>query len=75
MIRPLLDMETFEMKSDRLRKKSPYGHLPDWRLSGLIAKSNDDVRQEVFVMQLIMYYQMAFKTENLPIRKFSKKNS
>ena len=46
-MRPLLDMETFEAKSERLRKKSPYGHLPQWKLTGLIAKSNDDVRQEV----------------------------
>mgnify|MGYP005993493667 CR=1 FL=1 len=39
--------ETFEEKSARLRAKSPYGHLPGWKLGGMIAKSNDDVRQEV----------------------------
>ena len=39
--------ETFAEKCRRLRDRSPYGHLPNWKLNGLIAKSNDDVRQEV----------------------------
>jgi hypothetical protein len=40
-------IETFGEKSQRLRSSSPRGHLPGWRLDGLIAKSNDDLRQEV----------------------------
>ena len=32
---------------ERLRSASPYGHLPGWKVDGLIAKSNDDLRQEV----------------------------
>lgn len=59
--------ETFNQKADRLRQSSPYGHLPGWRLGGLIAKSNDDVRQEVFVMQLISYYNKAFIEAGLPV--------
>lgn len=39
--------ETFDQKSNRLKSVSPYGHLSGWTLGGLIAKSNDDVRQEV----------------------------
>lgn len=39
--------ETFAGKAARIRAMSPYGHLPGWSLGGLIAKSNDDVRQEV----------------------------
>ncbi len=39
--------ETFAGKAARIRASSPYGHLPGWSLGGLIAKSNDDVRQEV----------------------------
>jgi len=35
--------------------------------SAIISKSNDDVRQEVFVMQLIHFYQSVFKSEGLPI--------
>lgn len=59
--------ETFAQKSARLRAISPYGHLPGWKVGGLIAKSNDDVRQEVFVMQLISYYQRAFQEAGLPV--------
>mmetsp|Transcript_21145 Transcript_21145/g.24340 ORF Transcript_21145/g.24340 Transcript_21145/m.24340 type:complete len:896 (-) Transcript_21145:582-3269(-) len=33
----------------------------------IIAKSNDDVRQEVFVMQMIHYYQSVFLNAGLPI--------
>ena len=39
--------ETFEQKTLSLRRKSDFGHLPGWKLGGLIAKSNDDLRQEV----------------------------
>lgn len=42
-----LNGETFAQKAARLRSQSPYGHLPGWGIGGLIAKSNDDVRQEV----------------------------
>jgi hypothetical protein len=63
--------ETFAQKAARLRATSQYGHLPGWQLGGLIAKSNDDVRQEVFVMQLIKYYQTAFREANLPCWMFT----
>jgi hypothetical protein len=54
----------FAEKNAKLRSHSPYGHLPTWKIDGLIAKSNDDVRQEVFLMQLMLYIQNAFKQEN-----------
>lgn len=41
------ERENFAMKSARLKAASPIGALPGWRLDGLIAKSNDDLRQEV----------------------------
>lgn len=63
--------ETLEAKAARLRAKSPYGHLPGWKLDGLIAKSNDDVRQEVFVMQMIAYYQKAFSDAKLDVWLFT----
>lgn len=44
--------ETFGERTERLRMASKDGSLPGWRLGGLLAKSNDDVRQEVFVMQV-----------------------
>lgn len=34
---------------------------------GLIAKSNDDLRQEVFVMQMIHYYKSVFAKASLPL--------
>jgi hypothetical protein len=43
----LMNGETFSEKAARIRSSSPYGHLSGWKLDGLIAKSNDDLRQEV----------------------------
>ena len=64
---PLMDKETFETRAERLRLQSPYGGLDNFKIVGLISKSNDDVRQEVFVMQLITYYQMALKQDRVPV--------
>jgi phosphatidylinositol kinase/protein kinase (PI-3 family) len=38
-----------------------------WGLQTVIAKSNDDLRQEVFVMQLISFYDEVFKKEKLDL--------
>jgi hypothetical protein len=65
--------ESFADKAERIRGKSSYAELRGWRLGGMIAKSNDDLRQEVFVMQLIAYYQKAFKEANLPAWIFTYK--
>jgi phosphatidylinositol 4-kinase len=59
--------ETFAGKAHRLQRNSNFGHLPGWSIGGLIAKSNDDVRQEVFVIQLMTYYQRAFAEANIPV--------
>lgn len=59
--------ETFAGKAYRLQRTSNYGHLPGWSIGGLIAKSNDDVRQEVFVIQLMTYYQRAFAEANVAV--------
>src|SRR5690606_12915571 len=50
--------ESWQQKLERLRSSSPDGSDSLWKLDGLIAKSNDDLRQEVFVMQLISFYQV-----------------
>ena len=47
-----------------LRQNSPYSHLEHWGVEGFIAKSNDDLRQEMFVMQLITYFRNIFTTES-----------
>ena len=46
----------------RARTHSVWGYGAGWRVDGLIAKSNDDLRQEQFVMQLLIYYQIAFQS-------------
>jgi len=46
-------METSKEQDERVRKNSPFGNLKTWRLLKMIVKSNDDVRQEQFAMQLI----------------------
>lgn len=39
-------------KAERIRRQSTEGARVGWTLQRLIVKSNDDVRQEVFVMQV-----------------------
>lgn len=45
--------ETSMQQDERVRRASPFGTLKTWRLLKIIVKSNDDVRQEQFAMQLI----------------------
>ena len=56
--------------SDRCaRLRAAHGGSADKNIvvNAVIAKSNDDVRQEVFVMQMIHFYQSVFNTEGLPL--------
>ena len=46
-------LETSKEQDERVRKNSPFSNLKTWRLLKVIVKSNDDVRQEQFAMQLI----------------------
>jgi phosphatidylinositol 4-kinase len=52
--------ETWEDKRARVQAGSPLGGLAGWDLVGLVIKSNDDLRQEVFAMQLIRKCQSIF---------------
>lgn len=45
--------EDWASKKERIRKTSEYGHLENWDLCSVIAKSGDDLRQEAFACQLI----------------------
>ncbi|TMW55171.1 hypothetical protein Poli38472_013933 [Pythium oligandrum] len=54
--------------SARLREFSLSPHPNRWRLCSLIAKSHDDLRQEVLVMQLISFFDHIFRLEQLPLR-------
>lgn len=45
--------EDWQTKKERIRKQSKYGHLENWALCSVIAKSGDDLRQEAFACQMI----------------------
>ena len=48
-----------------MRRNSPFGNLKTWKLIKIIVKSNDDVRQEQFAMQLISQIDQIFKIKKL----------
>lgn len=50
-------LETWDDKTRRLQAASDMGKLPGWTLASVIAKSFDDVRQEVFALQLMSTLQ------------------
>jgi phosphatidylinositol 4-kinase len=56
--------ESFEEQSARIRKSSPYGNLKSWKLVKLIVKTNDNLIQEQFAMQLILQIKQIFDEEN-----------
>ena len=58
-------LETSKEQDERVKKNSPFGHLKTWRLIKIIVKSNDDVRQEQFAMQLISQIYQIFKIKKL----------
>ncbi|KAF1330100.1 Phosphatidylinositol kinase, partial [Globisporangium splendens] len=45
--------ETWEEKMKRIQASSEFGDRPGWTLVSVIAKSFDDLRQEVFALQLM----------------------
>lgn len=57
--------ETCKEQEARIRKESPFGSLLTWKLLRIIVKSNDDVRQEQFAMQLISQFEQIFKSKKL----------
>ena len=59
--------ERWAEKKARIGSSSPQGNLPGWDLVGVIVKSNDDLRQEAFVMQLIQLCQEAFDLAGLEL--------
>jgi hypothetical protein len=56
--------ETWAAKQARLSKASPLSkELKGWELASFIVKSNDDLRQEVFIMQMLRYLQSIWPSE------------
>lgn len=59
--------ERWAEKKARIGATSPSGSEPGWDLVGVIVKSNDDLRQEAFVMQLIELCREAFEMADLEL--------
>jgi len=57
----ILSKESSTTQEKRIRKASPFGTLKSWKLFRFIVKSNDDVRQEQFAMQLLSQISQIFK--------------
>lgn len=49
--------EDWLARKERIRRSSPYGHLPNWDLYSVIAKTGNDLRQEAFACQLIQAFK------------------
>lgn len=59
--------ETSKEQEQRIRKESPFGTMLTWKLMRIIVKSNDDMRQEQFAMQLISQFDQIFKQKKLDL--------
>ena len=49
--------EPWKVKAERLARTSPFASTEGWQLRSFIVKSNDDLRQEVFIMQMISFFK------------------
>jgi len=54
-------------KKVQIRQQSAYGHFNSYSLKPVIIKGGDDLRQELFAMQLIKVFSQIFKKENTGI--------
>jgi phosphatidylinositol 4-kinase B len=59
--------ERWAEKKSRIGSSSPQGSISGWDMMGVIIKSNDDLRQEAFIMQLIELCQEAFELAELEL--------
>lgn len=59
--------EKWAAKVARLRRASPFGHLPRWGLRPVIVKSGDDCRQELMAVQIVSKLQSVFADAGLPL--------
>lgn len=57
--------ERFADKQKRICEKSRFSRFDGWALVPVIAKSFDDMRQEVFVLQGLKLFQLIFRKHNL----------
>merc|ERR1712137_426907 len=59
--------ERWAEKKARIQASSVFGSEKGWDLTGVIIKSNDDLRQEAFAMQLIELCSEAFELAGLEL--------
>ncbi|TYZ69155.1 hypothetical protein PybrP1_005982 [[Pythium] brassicae (nom. inval.)] len=59
--------ERFEQLKERVRCQSRFSQYPGWSVLPVIAKSFDDMRQEVFVLQGLRLCQLIFQKHNLDL--------
>ncbi|XP_062578903.1 phosphatidylinositol 4-kinase beta-like [Saccostrea cucullata] len=59
--------EPWEEKVKRIRDSSPYGQLPNWKLSSVIIKCGDDLRQELLVYQVLKVLKNIWDLEHVPL--------
>ncbi|RMX67162.1 hypothetical protein KXD40_001195 [Peronospora effusa] len=59
--------ERFADTQRRVREDSTFSHYDGWALVPVIAKSFDDMRQEVFVLQGLKLFQLIFRKHNLDL--------
>jgi hypothetical protein len=59
--------ERFADTQSRVRDESPFSRFDGWALVPVIAKSFDDMRQEVFVLQGLKLFQLVFRKHGLDL--------
>ena len=51
-----------------IKKKSKFKNFQTYSIKSFIAKSNDDLRQEALIMQLLKLFNETFKKEKIPLK-------
>ncbi|CBZ49710.1 hypothetical protein NCLIV_001980 [Neospora caninum Liverpool] len=59
--------ELWADKCERLRRRSPYGHLRSWDIRCVLVKGGDDLRQELLASQLVRQFKAIFDEARLPL--------
>lgn len=62
--------ELWSEKEKRVREKSPYGGLSNWKLLPVIVKTGDDLRQELLASQLLLTLHSIWMSEQVPLKVF-----
>lgn len=59
--------EPLQQSKKRIAKNSVFGNFASWDILYIIIKTNDDLKQEQFAIQLIHQFDYIFKLEKLPL--------